>query len=104
MQPDERAIIDYLKGWPQIFVSARAIARRACGRSRFEDDRGWAVPVLTQLLEKGHIETDNLGSYRLVRKEEEKRFKRHVSPHILKILKDSGKTFEGIVIDEDEVD
>jgi len=104
MLPDEKAIIEYLKGWPNTFVSGREIARKVGGRNRYESERGWALPVLTELVRKGYIECDYLGYYRLVnRGDKKKRFQKFVSPEILRILKSSGKNFEGVVheIDED---
>ena len=102
MHADERAIVDYLKGWPNTFVSGREIARKVGGRDRLEEDRGWAIPHFANLVRIGLIESDHLGHYRLKQEEnsKKKRFKKHVSPQILNILKSSGKSFDGIVIDD----
>jgi len=104
MQSEEKAIIDYLKGWPTAFVSAKEIALKACGRKRFEDDQGWAIPFLVQMVRLGMIETDHLGHYRLVLEKKKPKKETHVSPQILKILKSSGKSFEGIEEVEEEED
>lgn len=105
MNADEKAIIDYLKGWPHSFVSGKEIARKVGGRGRYEDDRNWAVPILAQMVRLGMIEKDAYGGFRLL--QEEKKKKRHhiqhVSPQMLNILKSSGKSFDGITID-DEID
>jgi len=99
MHADEKAILDYLKSWPHSFVSGREIARKACGKKRYEDERGWAVQVLIQLVQLGLVETDHLGCFKLIASEKEKSHAhRHVSPQLLKILKTSGKSFEGIEI------
>jgi len=102
MNAEEKEIINYLKGWPNTFVSGKEIARKVGGRERYEDDRGWAIPILAQMVRLGIIESDYLGYFRL-KKEDQKRKSgsRYVAPQILRILKSSGKSFEGIAIDED---
>ena len=106
MTADQKIIIDYLKGWPKLFVSGREIARKAAGKRRYERDRGWAAGVLMEMVDERMLETDSLGAYRLRNAESTRTrsYGRHVSPQILRILKDSGKSLEGIVIDEDEND
>ena len=102
MHTDEKAIIDYLKNWPSSFVSGREVARKACGRDRHQEDRDWAIPLLSALVQRELIETDHLGYYRYKPDPRKKdRAQKHVSPQILKILKSSGKSFEGIEIDEE---
>ena len=103
MNADEKAIIEYLRGWPHSFISGKQIARKAGGRRRAEKEPGWAIPVLALMVRTGLLETDNLGHFRLGKEaEKKKRESKHVSPQMLRILKSSGKNFEGIVIDEDE--
>jgi hypothetical protein len=100
MQPDEKSIVDYLKGWPSSFVSGKEIARKVGGKARYEDDRGWAIPILTRMVRLGVLETDHLGYYKLKMEDKKKENRTHVSPQILRILKSSGKSFEGIAIDD----
>jgi len=101
MHADEKAIIDYLKGWPSSFVSGKEIARKSCGRDRYEDDRGWAIPILAQLVRLGVLESDHLGYFKLIQKDEKKKHgQKHVSPQLLKILKSSGKSFDGVEIED----
>src|SRR5580693_3520790 len=102
MQADEKAIVDYLKGWPNSFVSGKEIARKVGGKARYEDDRGWAIPVLAQMVRLGVLETDHLGYFKLIVEEKKKENRTHVSPQLLRILKSSGKSFEGIAIDDDD--
>jgi hypothetical protein len=103
LPPEEKAIVDYLKAWPVTYVSGREIARRVGGRQRYEEDRSWAIPFLMELITKGLVETDGLGSYKLVKHEDRKKnFSRPISPQILRILRASGKTFAGTVINLDE--
>ena len=105
MNADEKAIINYLKGWPNTFVSGKEIARKVGGKERYEDDRGWALPVLAQMVRLGILEADHYGYYRLkLEDNNKKRQKTHVSPQILKILKSSGKSFGTFVLEEDEED
>jgi hypothetical protein len=99
MRDDQQDIIDYLKNWRGTFVSGKEIARKVGGKDRFEEDRGWAMPVLTQMVRTGLLETDFLGAYRLKPEEKKKREPQHVSPEILKILKSSGKTFDNVDAD-----
>ena len=96
MNADEKAIIDYLKGWPHSFVSGREIARKVGGKARYEDDRGWAIPILAQMVRLGLIEADPYGAFRLAQEEKKKKREiQHVSPQVLRILKTSGKSFDG---------
>lgn len=104
MNADEKAIINYLKGWPNTFVSAKEIARKVGGKERYEDDRGWALSILTQMVRIGILETDHFGYYKLKVEEKKERKKTHVAPQILKILKSSGKSFGTFVLEEDEED
>src|ERR1700689_299176 len=102
MNLDEKAIIDYLKGWPHSFVSGREIARKVGGKARYEEDRGWALPILAQMVRLGMIEGDAYGAFRLAQEnKKKKRHVQHVSPQVLRILKSSGKSFDGIAIDHD---
>ena len=102
MDRDEKDIIDYLKGWPGSYVSGKEIARKVGGKKRFDEDRGWALPFLAQMVRRGVIETDHFGYYRLVMEiKKKKNHEQHVSPQILKILKSSGKSFEGITLDKE---
>jgi hypothetical protein len=105
MNADEKAIVDYLKGWPKSFISGREIARKVGGKQRYEEDRSWAMPILMEMVNNGLVDTDCMGSFRLRREEDKKkkhRFQRHVSPQILRILRNSGKSFEGVTIEIDQ--
>ena len=102
MSADETAIMDYLKTTRGIFVSGREIARRADGKRRYEEDRTWAVHVLRNLVNKGAIESDSCGHFRIPPEEDKQQKRkrlRHLSPQMRRILENSGKTFEGVTID-----
>jgi hypothetical protein len=100
MQPEEREICTYLRSLPGQWVSARDIARRAGGKSRYRDDPYWAVPILARLLEQKLIETDATHHYRLIIKDSKKP-KKWLSPQMQKILEKSGKDFTHVISDED---
>ncbi len=83
MDADETQVCTYLKCFPDQFVSAREICRRADGKWRYREDERWALPVLQRLLEEKAIETDEAGHYRLLSKEEpksEEKEKQWISP------------------------
>jgi hypothetical protein len=100
IEQDERDICAYLKSMPGQFVSAREIARRASGKSRYREEPQWAEPTLVRLLDKKVIETDSTHHYRLITKQE-KKGKKWVSPQMKKILTQSGKDFTHVIEDED---
>jgi hypothetical protein len=100
MRDDQQDIIDYLKSWRGSFVSGKEIARKVGGKQRFEENHGWALPILTQMVRIGLLEKDHVGAYRLKPEQKKKREPQHVSPQILKILKSSGKSFDGVESDQ----
>jgi DNA-binding PadR family transcriptional regulator len=102
MDADERDICNYLKTWPGQFVSGREISRRAGGKRRYREEPAWSTPVLSRLVEKGLVESDSTGHYRLRREEKKERKKKWVSPHIRKILEKSGKNYDAITLDAPE--
>jgi hypothetical protein len=103
MTGDEKAILEYLKNWPDLFISPKEIARKVGGKQRFEEDRFWPVAILQEMTQKGWLEADYVGHYRVrpVETDKSEKKKRHVSPQILKILKGSGKNF-GDLFDVEE--
>src|SRR5262249_48702027 len=103
MNAEEKEIYDYLKTWPNLYISGREIARRVGGKSRYEEDRFWGVPILATMVNKGWLEADFTGAFRIKREDRKKnKFKRHVSPQMIRILKSSGKSFDTIVLDDDD--
>ncbi len=64
MTYEELAIIAFLKGNPG-FVARREIARKALQRSAFEEDPHWADASLGALVDKGELEQDDSGHYRI---------------------------------------
>jgi len=107
MDADEREIYQFLKSWGSEFIAAREICRRAGGRRRFNEEPEWAKPILLRMTERGILESNTTGHFRIkpVKKKKEQD-KRWVSPDIAKILKESGVEVEnaaeegGIAADE----
>jgi hypothetical protein len=97
MDADERDICIYLKSWHGQFISGREVNRRASGKRRFREDPNWATPVLGRLVEKGVVESDTTGHFRLRPRPQKDKSKKWVSPHIKKILQDSGKDFDHVI-------
>ena len=101
MQADEKAIVDYLKGWPNTYVSGKEIARKV-SRKKYDEDRGWARPILARMVNMGTIETDHFGHYRLKVEQKKDRKTRFMSPQMRNLLQKSGKSFETFTIELDE--
>jgi hypothetical protein len=97
MDADEREIYYYLKSWQREFLSSREICRRAGGKKRFQAEPDWAKPVLLRMVEKGILETDASGYYRIKPIHKKDKGTKWVSPHIAKILQESGKDFSGTI-------
>ena len=95
MDADEREIYQFLKSRGLEFVHTREICRRASGKRRFHEDPEWAKPVLLRMAERGILETNATGHFRLGPIPKKNKGKRWVSPDIAKILKDSGVEVEG---------
>lgn len=95
MDSDEREIFQFLKTWGSEYVSTKEIARRASGKKKFYENPEWAKPILMHMQERGLIESDTLGRYRLKPVSRKDKSKRWVSPEIAKILQESGVPVEG---------
>ena len=94
MDSDEREIYEFLKSRELEFVHAREICRRAAGKHRFQQDPEWAKPVLVRMSERGILETNVTGHYRIKRVPKKNKNRRWVSPDIARILKESGVEVE----------
>jgi hypothetical protein len=95
MDSDERDVVNYLQTWGASFVNAKEVARRASTKKRFGEDPDWAKPVLVRLTEKGVLEADLSGRYRM-KPEKHDKAHRWVSPDINQILKEGGVAPDGI--------
>jgi hypothetical protein len=90
MDGDERDIFQYLKTRGTDFVNGMEIARRAGNKRRFYQDPDWAKEVLVRMDERGILESDPTGRYRIKPVSRKDKDKRWVAPDIAKILQESG--------------
>jgi hypothetical protein len=106
MDADEREIYYFMKPFRNEFLTAREICRRAGGKHRYREDQGWAIPPLLRMLERGILETDPSGAYRIKPKPDSKaKLQRWISPEIKATLRRSDKNFDHVIeINEDELD
>lgn len=96
MDADEKEIYRYLKSQPGMFVSGQVICRHAGGRRRFQESPEWARPVLMRMNERGILETDDTGAYRLKPVPTDlSAAPQWVSPQIAELLLRSGKKIPG---------
>src|ERR1039457_737302 len=65
MDTDERDIFQFLKTWGAEFTNAKEVARRAASKKKFYDDPDWAKPILMRMEERGILESDIQGRYRI---------------------------------------
>jgi len=94
MDSDEREIFHYLQTWGANFVSAKEICRRAGSKKRYNEDNDWARGPLMRMSERGVVEGDSQGRFRL-KPETKKGGHKWVSPEISKILNESGVEMDG---------
>ena len=103
MNANEREIYYYLKPRRREFFTVREIGRRTGGKRRFRVSPDWARPVLLAMAERGILESDAEGRYRLKPiPKTETEGKRWVSPEIANLLKKSGKAFNNLMTSDDE--
>jgi hypothetical protein len=103
MDSDEREIYQFLKTWGTEYVGAVEIARRAGNKKRFYKEPDWAKVVLMRMTERGILENDSQGRYRVKPVSRKDKNKRWVAPDIAKILHESGvevETSDGLAPDE----
>jgi hypothetical protein len=103
MDVDQTEICQFIKSWPEQFVSGKEICRRAGGKWRFREDAGWALPILKRMEESGIIESDIAGRFRLIQQAAPTSANQRrlwISPTIRRILEESGKDFGVIDLDK----
>ena len=88
MTSDERDIFQFLKTWSSTFVNASEVSRRAGSKKRAHDEPNWAKPILMNMAERGILEADIQGRYRIKPVSRKKKGK-WVAPDIAKILADN---------------
>ncbi|MDD5139986.1 MAG: hypothetical protein PHY43_06990 [Verrucomicrobiales bacterium] len=95
MDSEEREIFQFLKTWGAEYVSYREIARRAGGKRKFHANADWAKPLLSRMQERGILDSDAQGRYRVKPVSSKNKATRWVSPEIAKILQAKGVKVEG---------
>jgi len=96
MDSEEREIFRFLQTWGTDFVSYKEIARRAGGKKKFNKDADWAKPLLARMQERGVLESDAMGRYRIKPVRSKDKATRWVAPDIAKILQEKGLKVEGV--------
>jgi predicted transcriptional regulator of viral defense system len=69
--PDQIEIYDFLKRFPNLFISVTEVSKNVGNRKRFHLDRNWARPILRRLEMEGWLESNAFGEYRLKRRPED---------------------------------
>jgi len=89
---DQNCIVQYLKNFPDQFITEMEITRRADGRDRFVENSHWAHYALSQLLESKQIQTDGSGRYCLAsrRAGNGQPARKFIAPQLREILEHSG--------------
>ena len=96
MDADEREIFQFLKTWGAEHTSAMEVCRRAGSKKKFYNDPNWAKPILQRMEERGILESDMQGRYRVKPVAKEKKGNKWVAPDIAKILKESGVEMDAV--------
>lgn len=65
MSTEERAIYEFLKRFPNQFVSADDVSKSVGSRKQLNEDRNWALPALRRMEVEGWIEAGPFGEYRV---------------------------------------
>ncbi len=65
MNAEESEIYEYLKQFPNVFVSVIEISKNVGARRNFLVDRTWARPILRRMEMEGLLESSPTGDYRL---------------------------------------
>ena len=103
MDTEERDIFQFLKTWGDEFTNPKEVCRRAASKKKFHDDPDWARPILARMADRGILESDIQGRYRIKPVSRKKKGNQWVAPDIAKILQESGveiETGDGLASDE----
>lgn len=65
MNAEETEIYDYLKQFPNVYVSVIEVSKSVGARRNFLVDRAWARPLLRRMEMEGLLESNPSGEYRL---------------------------------------
>jgi hypothetical protein len=101
MDADEKDIFRYLCSDPENFIPVSLICRHAGGKHRHRAAPDWAKPALIRMTERGILETDALGSYRLKSAPAQNNNAQcWVSPQIAALLRKNNKKYEQVIRQE----
>lgn len=102
MDTDEHEIFRFLKTWGTSFTHPKEVCRRAGTKQRYYEEPDWAKPILARMEERGILERDIQGRYRIKPISKKKRGQQWIAPDIAQILKESGVAVEAQAEDEGE--
>jgi hypothetical protein len=91
---DSHCVMEYLRNYPDYFVSESEISRRAGGKARFQEDDRWCRHALSRLLEAGLVLTDGYGKFKIkpaTNNAANGRPKKFISPQMRSILENGDK-------------
>jgi hypothetical protein len=104
MDSEEREIYHFLKLRKDEFMAAREICRRAGSKQMYRENAEWAKPALLRMVERGILESDGSGHFRLKAPKKTDRMQRWVAPEIANALRKSGRKFEQVIMSDTELD
>ena len=103
MDADERSIYYYLKSLRPKSAPVQDISRRAGSKRRFRYNPEWVNPGLLRMVERGIVEANTDGLYRLKPiPREYMRGRRWATAEIAEVLKANGKKCDSLFTAEDE--
>ncbi len=85
-----------------MFISASEVSRRAGSKKRAHEEPNWAKPILMSMAERGILEADMQGRYRIKPVRRKKKGK-WVAPDIAKILEENEIPIPGETAPDDGV-
>jgi hypothetical protein len=107
MGTDETQVLEYLRQYPDTYISGIEVGKRASGRKRFQQDRDWARPVLRRLEVEFLVESNEYGHYRIAGTGDQRggkkrniyeRCRQAVSSHVLQMnADDDNKPFASLL-------
>jgi hypothetical protein len=71
MSREETEIYEFLKRFPNQFVSVGDISKSVGSRRQFNEDRNWTLPVLRRMALHGWVEVSTFGEFRVTHQPEE---------------------------------
>lgn len=103
MDADERDVYYYMKAHGREYVPVPEICRRAGSRRRFRFHSDWATPVISRMTERGILETDETGRYRLKpRPQIDMTGKVWASKQLVELLQSKGKPIDHLLVHQDD--